>query len=616
MSVIELSPYRLEALEYIVAKAVQTRGLFLYNVMGTGKTITALMFLQNFLDMHVIFLVPAVLQFVWKAECQKFAAQGIRLPKKQTFVTYDTLLHASTRSKFDGKCVMIADEIHHLSHLLGAQKSQEVVMKVMNMLRMPKKSLLLSGTPFPTEIADIRYPINLLLPTMNAQVPLDHDDFRQRFYYSTTINNLIYKWRLSLRNIGIKGQRAHGLFLMTSMQLAAAIASGLVVVKLTDPERRFFQDNGNFSKLIGGVAVSQIVIGYGVVKSVRTLLEKADYESFRAESLTRIMQPFMSYHMPPVLDVRNDSNTGGTQKYASLRKIDKPVMYSKDQTFMYWRLTLGEKHFSSSDRKLTGMTKMKHRDAAGLVQMKQIKTFGLKIGNLLTPPKFHQLMAEYSKVAVPTVVYSQFQRRGIELFETYLKDKHREVPYRVVYNGGQVEDATAWFRGLNGQGGMLLLGKNYYEGISILGARALHILEPIIQQDKFLQLAGRVRRYQSHSHLPEDQRNVILFQWRCVQNRDMYKYMEQFIALDPKKNNRVAFVHIDAANMPDEYAWMQIKRTKREEKQLDFANNNITHMSNLQHQCCIWKPNGVEQPCPVSTPCAQLYQTYCATRKG
>jgi superfamily II DNA/RNA helicase len=56
----------------------------------------------------------------------------------------------------------------------------------------------------------------------------------------------------------------------------------------------------------------------------------------------------------------------------------------------------------------------------------------------------------------------------------------------------------------------LLLSSAGGEGLDLKGTRQIQVLDPHFNEDKIRQIIGRGVRYKSHTHLPEDQRNVLI----------------------------------------------------------------------------------------------------------
>jgi hypothetical protein len=144
---------------------------------------------------------------------------------------------------------------------------------------------------------------------------------------------------------------------------------------------------------------------------------------------------------------------------------------------------------------------------------------GCVIGNLKSSDgshcaKFHRIL-ETARGA-RAVFYSQFTAKGSTLFAEFLTEN--KCSFLFLRDGAPKDeklDILEMFRAARGQC-FLILHASYTEGISVLGAQQLHILEPIPILAKKLQLVARVVRYKSHDHLPREDRVVRVYQWGCT----------------------------------------------------------------------------------------------------
>ena len=75
---------------------------------------------------------------------------------------------------------------------------------------------------------------------------------------------------------------------------------------------------------------------------------------------------------------------------------------------------------------------------------------------------------------------------------------------------------------------ILLISKSGAEGLDLKSIRSVHIMEPYWNKVRVDQVIGRARRIESHKELPEDQRNV-----------SVYEYVSRFT--DEQKSNIFEF---------------------------------------------------------------------------
>jgi patatin-like phospholipase/acyl hydrolase len=78
-----------------------------------------------------------------------------------------------------------------------------------------------------------------------------------------------------------------------------------------------------------------------------------------------------------------------------------------------------------------------------------------------------------------------------------------------------------------------LLSSSGGEGLELKGVRQVQVLEPHFNKSKIDQVVGRARRYKSHAHLPQDQRNVDVEYFHSQMPRGL---ISRFITKNPSKN--------------------------------------------------------------------------------
>jgi len=116
------------------------------------------------------------------------------------------------------------------------------------------------------------------------------------------------------------------------------------------------------------------------------------------------------------------------------------------------------------------------------------------------------------------VVYSNFLDAGLTPYARKLEQKG--IAHRMFTGSLSAKDKKQIVEEFN-QGGasapkVLLLSSSGGEGLDLKGVRKVQILEPHFNKAKLDQVRARAARYQSHSHLPEDQRNVDVEYYQSV----------------------------------------------------------------------------------------------------
>jgi superfamily II DNA/RNA helicase len=105
------------------------------------------------------------------------------------------------------------------------------------------------------------------------------------------------------------------------------------------------------------------------------------------------------------------------------------------------------------------------------------------------------------------VIYSNFIDSGIVPLEAALQDA--KVPYGRFTGSDNKKTRDEYIRQFNkGNLNNLIISSAGAEGLDLKGVREVHVMEPHWNEQKLRQVIARARRYKSHAHLPEDERNV------------------------------------------------------------------------------------------------------------
>jgi SNF2 family DNA or RNA helicase len=113
------------------------------------------------------------------------------------------------------------------------------------------------------------------------------------------------------------------------------------------------------------------------------------------------------------------------------------------------------------------------------------------------------------------VVYSNYLDSGIDPYSAELTA--RGIPHGRFTGAVDDEERQRLVSDYNaGKLRALLLSSAGGEGLDLKGTRAVQILEPHWNKEKVEQVIGRGIRYQSHDHLPPDQRTVNVEHYRSV----------------------------------------------------------------------------------------------------
>jgi (2Fe-2S) ferredoxin/DNA-directed RNA polymerase subunit RPC12/RpoP len=105
------------------------------------------------------------------------------------------------------------------------------------------------------------------------------------------------------------------------------------------------------------------------------------------------------------------------------------------------------------------------------------------------------------------IVYSNFPRAGLEPYRAALQ--RHNIPHTIFDGSLSDNERNEAVRSFNeGRSRVALVGPAGAEGISLRGAQLLQQLDPHWQDAKMRQSAARGIRFDSHTHLPEELRNI------------------------------------------------------------------------------------------------------------
>lgn len=122
-----------------------------------------------------------------------------------------------------------------------------------------------------------------------------------------------------------------------------------------------------------------------------------------------------------------------------------------------------------------------------------------------------------------TVIYSNYVKTGIEYFISFLdeinlerKEKKKQITYYFITP--EIKEDLQLFNNIiakyrNNEINFLLLHPTLIEGLNIIETQNFHFLEPVKEYNKLQQIVARSIRYQSHHHLPIEDRFVNIYMW-------------------------------------------------------------------------------------------------------
>lgn len=512
---VKLLQYQKIPVQHLLDKCLDQKGLLVWHAMGTGKSFTGLSMISTIQRSKILLMLPENLLDVWKAEGHKLGIDISDLIKKGRIevIVYElgTEFFNVLRKIDISKFVLIADECHNLIRLIRHRDNTKSYENIA-LLRGFKKMLLLTGTPMYEDESDLRFLVNIAAG--KVVLPMNTDQFQREYFKTSIWRSVFIGWMLSFLSS----------FLYQSRDLVNAALNYDMILRGRESTANKF-----YSTLVKGIrvvlysvplsaavavlipALIPMILLWLIRLAVRSQADKIRYMDAKKVALK--IQSYVSFYNVP-------SSLRGSD-YPSIIERRKPINYDAEQIDLWLRLAQGK--LTSSEMVMLGVSKsIGEADFMGdVTQMDDFKYFGRAIGNMSiknTCPKFAEIeksMTDPTGKIIPSVIYSNYDHQGARLFARFLKTRnisHKYFTPSMSYNVKQ--KALRDFK--NNKISVLILHFSFVEGISISGARQMHILEPISNQAVFEQVTARVARYGSHTHLPVQERNVTIYQWIAV----------------------------------------------------------------------------------------------------
>ena len=278
--------------------------------------------------------------------------------------------------------------------------------------------------------------------------------------------------------------------------------------------------------------------GLNTYPSQRLIVHKVPYNSFHLGVFMRMTYNMLSNDEATLLELSKHKKSVekdiaeshlekvkhdiSTELFGQIRSYDQ----FKSQGRLIGNLYTPGSHFHKNEKKKSNLF------------FREIDN--LKLG-IIPPDKFVEILRTIDNE--PAVVYSNFYEKGILMFAKFLSDVKKN--YKILTPEMNSKERQAIFDEFKTSGKnekqseskasepqtsnlILLLHPKYTEGISIVEARQLHILEPMENFSSFEQLCARVVRYQSHNNLPPEKRFVTIHQWMCTANTSITRMFEEY----------------------------------------------------------------------------------------
>lgn len=193
---VKLLKHQLNPLEYIISRCKEQKGLIMFHHMGTGKTISGLVFLNNYPNDKKVIILPKNFESIWIHEAINLGLE--KLIKEVTFLNYSDLLKFEDHKNLLENSVCVMDEVHNIDDVIGdlfeppdvksneegkkKRKIEPRLIQFIDVLYSIKKKLMLSGTLIKDfRVNDLSWLINIASSKNNSLVPYDYDEFMLKY---------------------------------------------------------------------------------------------------------------------------------------------------------------------------------------------------------------------------------------------------------------------------------------------------------------------------------------------------------------------------------------------------------------------------------------------------
>lgn len=635
---INLLSHQLKPLEYIISRCEKQHGIILNHYMGTGKTITGLVFLNNFPGKKKVLITPEGLDNIWTQEAKNLKITSMMDEVK--ILSYTDLANFEKHEEDIKDSICVLDEAHNLYDILEflfeipeVDKENPPVVKprlinFIHMLYSTEKILLLSGTLIrSSNLTDLRWLINIAAGKINAVVPYNDKEFSKIFKKVSKVDKFylqIFRPFIKLNPLNLLPKdfvKSVPINEKNIMDVLYTMVTGTVFLDISKKMVRLPDINSKLS-VVEPARYKEIFNKVSRLTQDITLIRNFILMTVAFKGLRLIFNYIKAYYNETYNFVKLDTDKlkkAGVDKYFSYfnylysnntdypqtKRIVKKVKYTNPQIILLFKLIGFPENLKSKeyvDLELNNNIEEAElfKNIYSVSSQSVFTNNGRIIGNLYeNPEKFKQILEVYlNSNKEQTVVYSNFYSSGIKLFSKFLKDN--DVKHRVYSKYLTTDERTQLLKDFKSKKiNMLLLHPEFYEGVNILGCRHLHILEPMLRSDQKDQLYSRVVRYKSHDHLDISDRNVSIYQWGCSLLYDFNKilhgkeYLKQWgESKDPNLTILDLFKNFKEHLSPDDRILGHYNKHDNFKAEFSKTIKNLSiDSSELPLKCCIWTPD-------------------------
>lgn len=586
MSQIILNEHQILPIVKLTENRSDQHGLLLWYMMGTGKTLIALSYLLNLPKMTVNIICPEDLFFVWEHELKKIP----QINNKINFYSYEQSDKFLKRKSYKGE-ILIIDEAQHLVPIIKLKNIDSNI----KLLNSSYRTLILTGTPIYNDFTDLIYLVNI--SAGKTMIPYNYTKFRDEYYKVNRFKSILFGYTFP---IVIKINKVMSNLLLFGLTIPEFI--------LAYNEKSELLQKFNNIKIIKKIKNSPdftvFAIGLPLIASLfefiyNTMSYKIeDYKEFNIDKLVNNIKPYISYY-------QNKENINNY--FPDVIRHSKVIEYNQYQLGKWLELTQGVMNIET----VKDLNISNAKDFEYFTNKIDLKTYldnGIIIGNLKNndneySPKFNKILE--TCLGKRAVFYSNFTNNGILLFKEFLDYKKVKYLYLdISINNNQKTQILERFKNENI---LLLLHPKYTEGVSILGAEQLHILEPINSLAKKEQVIARVVRYLSHQHLPIKERRVDIFEWASgslnIINKQLMS-IKKWAKHNPEVSYLLNFNIFNQDLSPDQIIIQKINKISDNEKKITKLLEENSKGKKID--CCIKFPSRSQEK-----ECMKALNRYC-----
>jgi hypothetical protein len=530
--------------------ASNNNSLLMYHDVGTGKTASAIFFLNMMFnsnpDLNIFILIKAGLHTIWENELNRWLEKKNKDQRMSNihFINFDSPISALTFDKIkketdtSRKSVYIIDECQlFISRVLGNMRSGKYTsLKIYESIINEKrennftKIICMSATPSTNEPFELALLFNLLRPGI---FPNQENIFNKYFIdNSTGVSILNYKMKnlFQRRIIGLisyyKPQGQNGTY-----ALKTVIHQNTMMSEYQTEKYKFFEK-----------------IEYDMNKRGRLTKNK------KSSSYRTYVRQASNFVFPDINEIVSSDNRPRPSKFKindkELAKLmedsEKDITTNEnaymemlllfEKTFEEYMDRIYEKDLKSNKNIKTDIEIFKNYENFDDYVKKEKNKSNLIKEMIKCSCKYSCAIFNMYKSKGPVLIYMNYiVLEGIHVFKIYLKyfgfknyldktstDFHRYAQFTGEASKEERKEAIIVEQLEENKYGknikIIFFSSAGAEGISMYHIRQVHILEPFWNEARIEQVTGRAIRYCSHKYLPMDEREVDVYRYRSIKN--------------------------------------------------------------------------------------------------